>query len=333
MAAARLLAVKDLYTRFHTEAGTVKAVDGISCHVDPGETLGIVGESGCGKTVTALSLMGLLPDPPGCVSSGAIHFDGREFSPQGPPERRGLRGRGAAMIFQEPMTSLNPVYTVGRQIAQVVRRHQGGGQREALGRAEEMLAMVGINNPGLRARQYPHELSGGMRQRVMIALALAAGPKLLIADEPTTALDVTIQAQILDLLQDLQERLGMAVILITHDLGVIAQMARRVLVMYAGKVMEEAPVEPLFARPLHPYTKGLLEAVPRLDMPRGHGLGTIPGTVPDPLAVPPGCPFHPRCFLADERCRTQEPPLQPVAGQRRTACWHWEKLLPGEGAA
>lgn len=333
MTAGRLLEVTDLTTRFHTEAGTVTAVDGISFHVDQGETLGIVGESGCGKTVTALSLMGLLPGPPACTGGGRILFAGAEYSPQGPAGWEGLRGHGAAMIFQEPMTSLNPVYTVGRQIAEVARRYEGGGKREAWRRAVDMLSMVGINNPGLRARQYPHELSGGMRQRVMMAMALAAGPRLLIADEPTTALDMTIQAQILALLQDLQRRLGMAIILISHDLGVIAQMARRVMVMYAGKVVEEAPVEPLFARPLHPYTKGLLASIPRLDTDRGRRLGTIPGTVPDPLAKPPGCAFHPRCPLADEDCRRQEPPLLQVEGHRRTACWHWERLLSDEGAA
>lgn len=310
-----LLEVRNLRTWFSSEAGTARAVDGVSFEVAPGETLGIVGESGCGKTVTSLSLMGLIPSPPGRIVEGSsIRFRGRELTTLPPRELRKLRGNEMAMIFQEPMSSLNPVYTVGDQIVEALRLHRKLSRKEARARGVAALREVGIPEPEQRFDEYPHQLSGGMRQRVMIAMALACEPDLLIADEPTTALDVTIQAQILDLLAGLRERRGMAILLITHDLGVVAEVCDRVLVMYAGQVVEAGTVEAIFHAPRHPYTQGLLASLPRLET-RGERLRPIEGTVPSPLAWPAGCRFHARCPHAWDRCRDEAPPL---AASR---CW------------
>ena len=322
-----LLRVRDLKTYFVTEhgSGTARAVDGVSFDVRPGETLGIVGESGCGKTVTSLSILRLIPEPPGHIRPGSfIEFEGRNILTLEPKELRAVRGNQIAMIFQEPMTSLNPVFTVGDQIAEAAIVHQHLSRAAARRRAIEMLQLVGIPDPAERVDHYPHQMSGGMRQRVMIAMALVCHPKLLIADEPTTALDVTIQAQILELLERLQAELGMAVMLITHDLGVVAGTADRVVVMYAGQVVEQASTVELFARPLHPYTEGLLASVPRLDAPqqgRARGrLHSIPGQVPAATAWPEGCRFHPRCPYAWDRCRVEEPPLL-ASGAHTARCW------------
>ncbi|HEY3220241.1 MAG TPA: ABC transporter ATP-binding protein [Gemmatimonadales bacterium] len=311
-----LLRVRDLKTYFVTEhgTGTARAVDDVSFDLYPGETLGIVGESGCGKTVTSLSILRLVPEPPGHVLPGSlIEFEGRNLLTLPAPELRAVRGNQIAMIFQEPMTSLNPVFTVGDQIAEAAIIHQHLSRAAARARAIEMLRLVGIPDPDERVDHYPHQLSGGMRQRVMIAMALVCHPKVLIADEPTTALDVTIQAQILELLDRLQHELGMAVLLITHDLGVVAGHADRVVVMYAGRVVETAQTEELFEHPTHPYTEGLLAAVPRIDTPRAH-LHAIPGQVPAATAWPPGCRFHPRCPYAWEKCAAEEPPLLETRG-------------------
>ena len=329
-----LLRVRDLKTYFVTEhgSGTARAVDGVSFDVKPGETLGIVGESGCGKTVTSLSILRLIPEPPGHIRPGSfIEFEGRNILTLEPRELRAVRGNQIAMIFQEPMTSLNPVFTVGDQIAEAAIVHQHLSRSAARRRAIEMLQLVGIPDPEERVDHYPHQMSGGMRQRVMIAMALVCHPKLLIADEPTTALDVTIQAQILELLERLQAELGMAVMLITHDLGVVAGTTDRVLVMYAGQVVEQGPTTELFAHPRHPYTEGLLAAVPRLDAPaprpaaRGRGrLHSIPGQVPAATDWPDGCRFHPRCPYAWDRCRAEEPPLLDAGGEpgaHTARCW------------
>ena len=319
-----LLRVRDLKTYFVTEhgSGTARAVDGVSFDLFPGETLGIVGESGCGKTVTSLSILRLVPEPPGHIRPGSlIEFEGRNLLVLAPPELRAVRGNQIAMIFQEPMTSLNPVFTVGDQIAEAAIIHQHLSRSAARRRAIEMLKLVGIPDPEERADHYPHQLSGGMRQRVMIAMALVCHPKVLIADEPTTALDVTIQAQILELLDRLQKELGMAVLLITHDLGIVAGHADRVVVMYAGQVVETAVTTALFDRPTHPYTEGLMAAVPRIDVPRSR-LDAIPGQVPAATAWPPGCRFHPRCPYAWDKCVTEEPPLLETADPAHAArCW------------
>ncbi len=315
-----LLEVSALHVAFPAGGGAVaRAVDGISFTIDHGETLCLVGESGCGKSVTALSLLRLVP-PPGRIEPGsAIHFDGRDLLTLPAEQLRAIRGNRMAMIFQEPMTALNPVLTVGDQIAEVVRVHTKATRREATERAVAMLAQVGIADPAARAKQYPHELSGGMRQRVMIAMALILEPQLVIADEPTTALDVTIQAQILELLRELRARTGMALLLITHDLGVVAEMASRVIVMYAGQVVEEAPVETLFASASHPYTEGLLAAIPRLGADQVR-LTTIPGTVPAPTDWPTGCRFRDRCAYAFERCATEVPALLQIGSAHRARC-------------
>ena len=319
-----LLRVRDLKTYFVTDrgAGTARAVDGVSFDLHPGETLGIVGESGCGKTVTSLSILRLIPEPPGHIRPGSyIEFEGRNLLTLAPKELRAIRGNRIAMIFQEPMTSLNPVLTIGDQVAEAAIVHQRLSRRAARARAVEMLRQVGIPDPGSRVDDYPHQLSGGMRQRVMIAMALICHPQILIADEPTTALDVTIQAQILELLQRLQQQLSMAVLLITHDLGVVAGSADRVVVMYAGQVVETAPTPELFASPRHPYTEGLMASIPRLDRPRER-LHSIPGSVPAATAWPAGCRFHPRCPFAWEKCRTEEPPLLDTEIAGHTArCW------------
>ena len=314
-----LLAVNSLRVYFNTPEGVARAVDGVSFTVAAGETVGLVGESGCGKSVTALSLLRLVP-PPGRIEPGSsIHFNGKDLTTLPTEELRQLRGNRLAMIFQEPMTALNPVLTVGDQVAEVVRVHTNASRNEAWERAVKMLAQVGIPDPAARARQYPHELSGGMRQRVMIAMALILEPQLVIADEPTTALDVTIQAQILELLREMRDRTGLALLLITHDLGVVAEMASRVIVMYAGEVVEEAPVNALFENPSHPYTEGLLAAIPRLGEETDR-LKTIRGTVPPPTAWPSGCRFRDRCPYAFDRCANEAPALLQVAGGHRARC-------------
>jgi len=317
-----LLEIRGLKTHFATDDGMVQAVDGVDLIVDRGETLGVVGESGCGKTVTALSVLKLIAMPPGRIVEGQILWQGRDLVPLGGRDLDLIRSKEIAIVFQEPMTSLNPVYTVGEQIAEVLRRHEGLGRRAAREKTIEMLRLVQIPNAERRVGDYPHQFSGGMRQRVMIAMALSCSPKLLIADEPTTALDVTIQAQILELLQDLKARLGMAVMLITHAMGVVAETAQRVVVMYAGKVVEEAPVRQLFARPLHPYTRGLIRSMPRIDRAatRKTRLEAIGGVVPSLLAPPPGCRFAPRCRFAAAICREAVPPLREIEGGHRVAC-------------
>jgi oligopeptide/dipeptide ABC transporter ATP-binding protein len=318
-----LLAVRDLRTYFVTErgGGIARAVDGVSFDLYPGETLGIVGESGCGKTVTSLSILRLIPQPPGYIRpESVIEFAGRNLLALPAPELRAIRGNRIAMVFQEPMTALNPVLRIGDQVAEAAVVHQGLSGRAARARAVEMLRLVGIPDPEDRYDQYPHQLSGGMRQRAMIAMALICHPQILIADEPTTALDVTIQAQILELLERLQAELGMAVMLITHDLGVVAGTADRVVVMYAGQVVETAPTDELFARPAHPYTDGLLASIPRLDTPRER-LHTIPGQVPAATKWPAGCRFHPRCPHAWERCAAEAPPLLDVRPGHQARCW------------
>ena len=315
-----LLEVVDLRVHLFTNRGVVPAVDGVSFTLEAGRSLGIVGESGCGKTMTALSLMRLLPVPPARVAGGSIRFQDEDILTMAPARLRDLRGGAMAMIYQDPQTSLNPVFAVGEQIAEAVRLHRADGRAAAHARAIEMLRLVNIPDPVRVAAAYPHQLSGGMRQRAVIAMALACDPKLLIADEPTTALDVTIQAQILDLLRKLRGELGLAVILITHDLGVIADLVDEVAVMYAGKIVEQAPVRTLFAEPKHPYTKGLLRSVPSLET-REHRLRTIEGTVPPPLAMPAGCRFNPRCALVMDTCHEREPPMVSTAPDARAACW------------
>ena len=315
-----LLDVTDLRTRFSTEDGEFAAVDGVSFSVDAGRTLAIVGESGCGKSVTALSIMGLVPHPPGRIAGGSIRFEGRELVGLPLRELQDLRGNGMAMIFQEPMSSLNPVFTIGEQIVEGLLRHRPITRAQATERALAMLEKVRIPAPAQRFHEHPHKLSGGMRQRAMIAMALACEPRLLIADEPTTALDVTIQAQILDLMHRLQQETGTAIILITHDLGVVAEVADEVVVMYAGCVVEQAPVHVLFAEPQHPYTVGLLGSIPRLQgEPRR--LAAIVGQVPSPLRIPPGCRFAERCPFADAKCHAQAPPLLELGDGHRAACW------------
>jgi oligopeptide/dipeptide ABC transporter ATP-binding protein len=320
-----LLRVENLRTYFYTRPGVMRAVDGVDLSVEQGRTLGVVGESGCGKTVTSLSIMRLI-DKPGRIEPGSrILFEGRDLATADEDELRDVRGNEISMIFQEPMTSLNPVYTVGDQIAEAVRLHQGLGQRGALDRAAEMLELVGIPSPGRRMRDYPHQMSGGMRQRVMIAMALSCDPKLLIADEPTTALDVTIQAQILELMRELRDRLGMAIMLITHDLGVVAEMADDVAVMYAGRVVERGPVEAIFNSPQHPYTEALLQSIPVLGMTQAEPLRVIRGVVPSPMSWPAGCRFASRCDHALERCRGEDPPLFEARTPQIAACWLCER--------
>ena len=317
-----LLSIEGLQTNFFTEAGTVRAVDGVNLTVRKGETLGIVGESGCGKSVTALSVLRLIPTPPGKIVGGNIYLDGRDLLKLSENEMRKVRGASISMIFQEPMTSLNPVFTVGDQIAEGIRLHQRLSKRESWNKAVEMLRVVRIPDSDRRVKEYPHQMSGGMRQRVMISMALSCNPHLLIADEPTTALDVTIQAQILDLLNQLKSKLGMAVMLITHDLGVVADTAARVAVMYAGRVVEEAPVMELFTSPKHPYTQGLLNSIPRLQKSeRRVRLQAIAGMVPDMLELPKGCKFQERCNKVFEPCSGEEPELKDVAPNHRVRCY------------
>jgi oligopeptide/dipeptide ABC transporter ATP-binding protein len=317
---APLLEVDHLQVQFFTRRGTVQAVRDVSFTIDPGETLGLVGESGSGKSVLAQALLGLT-ELPGRVTGGDIRWKGRSLLADGGAAMREVRGHEMAMVFQDPMTSLNPLFTVGTQITEVMRRHLKMSRAAARARAVELLDLVGIANPGERVKQYPHEMSGGMRQRVLIAMALACEPQLLIADEPTTALDVTIQAQILELIAELQERLGLAVLLITHDLGVVAGLCDRVAVMYSGRLVEVATAEELYGDPAHPYSAGLLRSTPRLDvmLPR---LVSIEGAPPDLVSPPPGCAFAPRCALADDGCRTNAPPLTTHPSGRKVACWH-----------
>jgi peptide/nickel transport system ATP-binding protein/oligopeptide transport system ATP-binding protein len=320
-----LLKIQNLHTYFFMDEGVAKAVDGVDLELEEGGTLGLVGESGCGKTVTALSIMRLIPDPPGKIVQGQISFNGTNLLTLSEAAMRKIRGRSISMIFQEPMTSLNPVFQIGDQISEVLQLHEGMSRKEAWNRSVEMLKLVGIPAPERRVMEYPHQLSGGMRQRAMIAMALACSPKLMIADEPTTALDVTIQAQILELMNRLQKEKGMSLILITHNLGVIAETARKVAVMYAGRIVEYTDVRPIFATPKHPYTQGLLKSIPRLDAHHGRKekLEAIPGLVPSLLDLPVGCKFSNRCKYVFDRCVEEPPLLKPVPGHL-VRCWLYE---------
>ena len=321
-----ILELKDLHTHFHTPEGVVRAVDGVTYSLKSGETLGVVGESGCGKSVTALSILNLVPQPPGRIFGDGIFFEGDDLTKLSPKEMRAIRGNNIAMIFQEPMTSLNPVFTIGFQISEAVMLHQGLKKKEAMDRSAEMLDLVGIPLPRQRVKEYPHQLSGGMRQRAMIAMALSCNPKILLADEPTTALDVTIQAQILDLMMKLKEEFGTAIVLITHDLGLVAETCERVVVMYAGKVVEEAPIKEIFGNPLHPYTQGLLGSVPTLEKHRSTGrvdrvrLQEIPGIVPSLNLLPTGCSFNPRCKDVMDKCHEEEPQLREITPGHFVRC-------------
>ncbi len=328
MSVAPLLSIEGLKVHFSTDDGWVRAVDGVDIAVRRGETVSIVGESGCGKTVTAMTVLKLIAMPPGRIVEGRIGWGNEDLVTASPERMRAIRSKEIGFIFQEPMTSLNPVYTVGNQIAETVRQHEGLSQRAALDRAAEMLSLVQIPNATRRVHDYPHQFSGGMRQRVMIAMALSCNPKLVIADEPTTALDVTIQAGILDLLNEMKDRLGMAVLLITHAMGVVAETAQRVVVMYAGKVVEEAEVEPLFDAPRHPYTQGLIRSIPRLDLAatEHRRLEAIPGTVPSLLHPPPGCRFAARCRHAQPECLAEDPPLREIAPGHKVACIRAEQI-------
>ena len=323
---AVLLEVKDLRTEFYTQDGIVKAVDGVSYDLQEGETLGLVGESGCGKSVSALSILRLIPNPPGKIVGGSVMFDGEDLMRISEEEMRHIRGNRIAMVFQEPMTSLNPVLTIGRQLTESLELHLHMNKRQARDRASELLYMVGIPDAATRLDDYPHQFSGGMRQRVMIAMALSCDPKLLIADEPTTALDVTIQAQILELMQKLALELGTAILVITHNLGVVARYAHRVNVMYAGKIIERGTANEIYEHPRHPYTIGLLNSVPRLDIARTDKLEPIEGMPPDLVNLPPGCPFRPRCRYAIDKCAEEHPPLVSVDGTHTAACWVADQL-------
>ena len=322
-----LLEVRDLETEFHTDFGVVRAVDGVDLHIDEGETVGLVGESGCGKSVAALSIVRLVPDPPGRIVNGQVLFEGEDLLQLGVRDMRHVRGAKIGIIFQEPLSSLNPVLSIERQLVEPLQEHLGMTRRQASSRASELLDMVGIPDPSLRLRDYPHMMSGGQRQRIMIAIALSCNPRLLIADEATTALDVTIQAQILELMKDLTEQFGTALLMITHNLGVVARYADRVCVMYAGKIREMGPSEELYGNPKHPYTLGLLGSVPRLDMQREAGkLTQIPGDVPDPTRMPSGCAFHPRCEYAVVRCADDDPGMELVGEGHLAACWERERV-------
>ncbi len=325
-----LLEIKDLVTRFYTDEGVVHAVNGVSYGLKEGERLGVVGESGCGKSVHALSIMRLIPEPPGKIESGEVVFLGRNLLELSNPEMRGIRGAQIAMVFQDPMTCLNPVFTIGFQINEALMLHQGMDQREASERAAELLTMVGIPAASQRLNDYPHQFSGGMRQRAMLAMAISCNPKLLIADEPTTALDVTIQAQIVDLVKHLQQDLGMAVMWITHDLGVVAELAEKINVMYAGYIVERGNSQAIFKRSCHPYTIGLLGSLPRLDEAPGTKLVSIPGLPPDLILLPKGCPFAERCTYHFDQCIEQMPPLVSTGELDHTvACWRWEEFSRG----
>jgi oligopeptide/dipeptide ABC transporter ATP-binding protein len=326
-----LLQVKDLRTHFFTQEGIIRAVDGVSYDVRAGETVALVGESGCGKSVSALSIMRLVPFPPGRIVGGEVWFDGRNLLTLNAEEMRRVRGREIAMIFQEPMTSLNPALTIGRQMTETLEVHLGMNPAEASARAAELLRLVGISESERRLAQYPHQFSGGMRQRVMIAVALSCNPKLILADEPTTALDVTIQAQILELMKELGQRFGIAMVIITHNLGVVARCADRVNVMYAGKVIEQGPAREVYVNPRHPYTLGLLRSIPRLDQPRKAKLDPIDGQPPDLANMPPGCSFTPRCRFAVEKCAREAPPLMTVEAEHLSACWVADSLAGAGG--
>lgn len=321
-----ILQIKDLVVEFQSQGGLVQAVNGISYSVSSGEIVAIVGESGSGKSVSALTILGLVPTPPGRIVSGEILFNGTDLLGLEDTAIRDMRGRDISMVFQEPMTSLNPVLSIGRQLTEGMRLHLGLGKQQANQRAIELLTMVGISDPADRLRQYPHQLSGGMRQRVMIAMALSCGPKLIIADEPTTALDVTVQAQVLSLMQDLCKQMDVALVLITHNLGIVARYAERVNVMYAGRIVETGTAMNVYANPSHPYTVGLLNSVPRLDQDRGQPLNPIPGNPPDLAALGDGCAFAPRCRFAEERCERDVPPLTVVSDEHRSACWEIDAL-------
>ena len=323
---AKLLEVNDLATHFFTQDGVVKAVDGISFHLDEGEILGIVGESGCGKSVSALSIMRLVANPPGRTVRGEVLFDGEDILKLDDAEMRHIRGNRIAMVFQEPMTSLNPVLTIGRQLTETLELHQGMNKTQARDRAAELLRIVGIPDADRRLKDYPHQFSGGMRQRVMIAMALSCNPRLIIADEPTTALDVTIQAQILELMQDLAKEFGTALVIITHNLGVVARYASRVVVMYAGKIIETGSAQEIYHNPRHPYTLGLLASVPRLDATEREKLEAIEGLPPDLIGLPEGCSFAPRCRFAFERCTQETPGLKVTTEAHEAACWRSEEL-------
>ena len=327
-----LLEVRNLRTTFQTSAGAVRAVDGVSWDVQEGETVALVGESGCGKSVSALSIMRLVAEPAGRIEGGEIIYKGRDLLKLSEPEMRRVRGREIAMVFQEPMTSLNPVLTIGRQLTEGLEIHLGMDTAAAHTRAIELLGMVGIPDPARRLAQYPHHFSGGMRQRMMIAMALACNPSLILADEPTTALDVTIQAQILELMRDLSRRLGVAMLIITHNLGVVARYADRVNVMYAGRIIEQGAAAEIYGNPRHPYTLGLLRSVPRLDEPRRARLDPIQGQPPDLTRLPPGCAFAPRCAYRVERCAAEVPPLEEVAPGHTSACWEWMRLVKEKAA-
>jgi peptide/nickel transport system ATP-binding protein len=323
---SHLLEIKGLKTHFSTAKGTVKAVDGVDIILNAGDTLGIVGESGCGKTVLALSILRLIPIPPGRIAAGQVLFEGRDLLQLSEDEMRQVRGRDISMVFQEPMTSLNPVFKIGEQIAEGIRLHQHLNRRDALQRAVDMLQLVGIPAPEIRARDYPHQMSGGMRQRVMIAMAMACNPRLMLADEPTTALDVTIQAQIIDLINHLKTEKGTSVILVTHDLGVIAEAAQWVAVMYAGQIVEYCTVSALFEKPLHPYTIGLMASIPRMDRKKGEQdrLAVIPGSIPPLYDLPGGCSFQSRCPYVMTICRQVHPELTVPVPNRRVRCWKYE---------
>ena len=324
-----LLEVKNLRTHFYTFEGVVKAVDGVSYDLEEGETLGLVGESGCGKSVSAMSLMRLIPDPPGKIVDGEILFEGQDVLQLSMDEMRHIRGAKMSMVFQEPMTSLNPVLNLEKQLGETLQLHKGMTKQEARQESVELLARVGIPDPERRVRQYPHQFSGGMRQRVMIAMALSCNPRVIIADEPTTALDVTIQAQILELMKGLTQEFGVAMIVITHNLGVVARYADRMNIMYAGKIIERGESAEIYSNPRHPYTVGLLKSVPRLDLPRRTRLDPIEGQPPDLIAVPKGCAFRARCKWAVDKCATEEPGLESVAEGHYSACWRSEDLGPG----
>ncbi|MBM4325011.1 MAG: ABC transporter ATP-binding protein [Deltaproteobacteria bacterium] len=319
-----LLEIRSLTTWFFTEDGVVRAVEDVSLEIFPGEIVSIVGESGCGKSVTGLSLLRLIPIPPGKILKGELLFEGRDLLGLEEREMEKVRGNDISMIFQEPMTSLNPVFTIGNQIIEALQLHQNLDKKEARAKAIEILDRVRIPSPEVRIDSYPHQLSGGMRQRAMIAMALSCQPRLLIADEPTTALDVTIQAQVLRLLKEIQREMGMAVMLITHDLGVVSEIADRVAVMYAGRIVESGPIEAIFGGMRHPYTRGLLESIPHLDEKRKR-LNAIPGQVPNPMSLPGGCKFHPRCHLMIDDCRKEEPPLFQVNGNHFSRCIRWKE--------
>ena len=323
---ATLLQVRNLTTQFFTSSGTVRAVDNVTFHVDEGETVAVVGESGCGKSVSALSILRLVPWPPGKIVGGSINFMGQNLLEMGDEDIRRIRGREISMVFQEPMTSLNPVLPIGLQLTETMQHHLGLSSAQALKRAAELLEMVGISEPKRRLAQFPHHLSGGMRQRVMIAIALSCEPKLIIADEPTTALDVTIQAQILELMKDLTKRLGVALVVITHNLGVVARYADRVNVMYAGKIIEMGSAQQIYHQPHHPYTLGLLASVPRMDQPRGTRLIPIDGQPPDLTRLDGGCAFRPRCRFAVDRCAQEFPPLENIDSGHVSACWRVKEI-------